>query len=71
MTITPPNADTPGEDEEDLMAEWDAMASDGDDGSDEADSMASEWEAMLGGDDDDDMGSIGGGRESTRVLNQD
>lgn len=71
MTITPPNADTPGEDEEDLMAEWDAMASDGDDGSDEADSMASEWEAMLGGDDDDDMGSMGGGRESTRVLNQD
>jgi flagellar motor switch protein FliM len=71
VTITPPNADTPGEDEEDLMAEWDAMASDGDDGSDEADSMASEWEAMLGGDDDDDMGSMGGGRESTRVLNQD
>lgn len=33
--------------------------------------MAAEWEAMLGGDDDsDDMASMGG-RESTRVLNQD
>ncbi|MEQ9110685.1 MAG: flagellar motor switch protein FliM [Rhodospirillaceae bacterium] len=72
--MVPPSEDeTPGEDDEDLMAEWEAMASDGgDDGDgDEADSMAAEWEAMLGGDDDsDDMASMGG-RESTRVLNQD
>ncbi len=39
----------------------------------EADAMAAEWEAMLGGADegmDDPLGG-GGGRESTRVLNQD
>jgi flagellar motor switch protein FliM len=35
----------------------------------EADAMAAEWEAMLGGGDGDDGGM--GGRESTRVLNQD
>jgi flagellar motor switch protein FliM len=39
----------------------------------EADAMAAEWEAMLGGADEgaDDMMGGGGGRESTRVLNQD
>lgn len=72
--MAPPGEDTPGEDDEDLMAEWEAMASDGDDagggGDDEADEMASEWEAMLGGDDDDDLGGMGA-RETTRVLNQD
>ena len=38
--MAPPGEDTPGEDDEDLMAEWEAMASDGDDaggGDDEAD----------------------------------
>ncbi len=35
----------------------------------DADAMAAEWEAMLGGGDDGGIG--GGGRESTRVLNQD
>lgn len=72
--MAPPGEDTPGEDDEDLMAEWEAMASGEDDGGgggdDEADEMASEWEAMLGGDDDDDLGGMGA-RETTRVLNQD
>ncbi len=43
-------------------------------GAAEADAMAAEWEAMLGGADegiDDPLGGGGGGRESTRVLNQD
>jgi len=40
----------------------------------DADAMAAEWEAMLGADDGGGVGGIetsGGGRESTRVLNQD
>ena len=39
----------------------------------EADAMAAEWEAMLGGAEEgaDDLMGGGGGRESTRVLNQD
>lgn len=71
--MVPPSDDTSGEDV-DFMAEMDAIASDdgGAEGDDEADSMAAEWEAMLGGDDDDDMGSMGmGADQSTRVLNQD
>ncbi len=44
-----------------------------DGGDAEADAMAAEWEAMLGGADEgaDDLMGGGGGRESTRVLNQD
>ncbi len=76
--MVPPSEDeTPaaeeGAEDGDLMAEWEAMASDESEGGDgeEADAMAAEWEAMLGGDDgDDDLGAMGG-RESTRVLNQD
>jgi len=42
-------------------------------GGEDTDSMAAEWEAMLGGANDpgDDPLGGGGGRESTRVLNQD
>lgn len=71
--MAPPGEDTPGEDDEDLMAEWEAMATEGGEGgedADEADDMAAEWEAMLGGDEEDDMGGLGG-QASTRVLNQD
>lgn len=71
--MVPPSEDETQEGEDgDLMAEWEAMATDEGGGGDgeEADAMAAEWEAMLGGDDDDDMAAMGG-RESTRVLNQD
>jgi len=60
------------EDEEALMAEWEAMADDGDGDSDG--DAAAEWEAMLdGGDGDDetDLMTNVSGRESARVLNQD
>src|SRR5438094_495583 len=39
-------------------------------GNTESDAMAAEWEAMLGGGDGGDDAGMGG-RESTRVLNQD
>ncbi len=39
---------------------------------DEEDELAAEWEAMMSdGDDEADAGEGGGGREATRVLNQD
>jgi len=67
---------SPGDDDEDqdaLAAEWEASLGGDDDGEDQ-DDLAAEWEAMVGGDDDDeDAGAgadTGGGRESTRVLNQ-
>src|SRR4051812_4616568 len=67
---------TPPSDTDDLAAALADAAADpteaktGGDG--DADAMAAEWEAMLGGAEeggDDLLG--GGGRESTRVLNQD
>lgn len=74
-----PQREVSQEDEEALMREWEAMAGGGDDdggdgeGGDDADAMAAEWEAMLGSSDAGaaDLGDSGGGRESTRVLNQD
>ncbi len=67
---------TPGDDDEDqdaLAAEWEASLGGDDDGEDQ-DDLAAEWEAMVGDDDDDDDAGAGadagGGRESTRVLNQ-
>ena len=63
-------------DQDALAAEWEASLGSGDDdeGGDQ-DDLAAEWEAMVGGGDDDDGGGgggadAGGGRESTRVLNQ-
>ena len=63
-------------DQDALAAEWEASRGGGDDdeGGDQ-DDLAAEWEAMVGGGDDDDGGGgggadAGGGRESTRVLNQ-
>jgi len=63
-------------DQDALAAEWEASLGGGDDdeGGDQ-DDLAAEWEAMVGGGDDDDGGGgggadAGGGRESTRVLNQ-
>ena len=65
-------------DQDALAAEWEASLGgddDGDgDGGGDQDDLAAEWEAMVGGDDDDGGGGggadAGGGRESTRVLNQ-
>ncbi len=51
-------------DEEAMMAEWEAMASEGTDGDDQ-DDVAAEWESMAGGEDDDDDSQPG------RVLDQD
>ncbi|MBF0268491.1 MAG: flagellar motor switch protein FliM [Alphaproteobacteria bacterium] len=75
------------QDEEALMAEWAAMAGDDEEGGDKKAeagggggdeggggmdaAAAAEWEAMLGEEDNPDMAAAGGGRESTRVLNQD
>jgi flagellar motor switch protein FliM len=79
-----PQKEVSSEDEEALMAEWEAMVGGGGDGAsgggggfddgDDQDAMAAEWEAMIG--DDDGMESSiatssSSGRESTRVLNQD
>ena len=66
------------EDQDALAAEWEASMGDdaaagGDE--DEQDDLAAEWEAMIGGDADAgggaELAAAGGGRESTRVLNQD
>jgi len=58
-------------DEEALMAEWEAMADD----KPAADDVSAEWEAMLGDEngtpDDTDLMTNVTGRESARVLNQD
>ncbi len=58
-------------DEDALMAEWEAMADD----KPAADDVSAEWEAMLGDDkgtpDDTDLMTNVSGRESARVLNQD
>jgi flagellar motor switch protein FliM len=52
-------------DQDELAAEWEAMAEDGDDLD-----LASEWEAMVGGEDDEqDLPAVGNGPE--RILNQD
>jgi flagellar motor switch protein FliM len=73
-----PTKEVTPEDEQAMMAEWEAMMGDGDggggdDGGD-GDSVASEWEAMLGDDGDgggdDDAGGGGGAPGSARVLNQ-
>lgn len=55
---------------DDLAAEWEAALGDDDDGAD--DDLAAEWESMVGDDSGgaDLLGAVGG-RESTRVLNQD
>ena len=49
-------------------AEWEAAAGDGD----EQDDLAAEWESMVGDEGEDGEGDVieEGGRESTRVLNQ-
>jgi flagellar motor switch protein FliM len=61
-----------GNDEDALMAEWEAMA---EDKPAAADDVSAEWEAMLGDDkapaDDTDLMTNVSGRESARVLNQD
>jgi len=63
-------------DQDALAAEWEASLGGGDDDEGEGgdqDDLAAEWEAMVGGGDDDAGGAGGdggGGRESTRVLNQ-
>ncbi len=71
---------TPADDEDQdaLAAEWEAsMDGGGDDaaaGEDEQDDLAAEWEAMIGDDADAggaEIAAASGGRESTRVLNQD
>ncbi len=79
MTVPPGDEDL---DQDALAAEWEAqMAGDaggggGGDG-DEQDDLAAEWEAMVGGEGGEDGGgatevvSSVGGRETTRVLNQD
>jgi flagellar motor switch protein FliM len=58
-------------DEDALMAEWEAMADD----KPAADDVSAEWEAMLGDEngtpDDTDLMTNVTGRESARVLNQD
>jgi flagellar motor switch protein FliM len=53
-------------DQDELAAEWEAMAEDGDDLD-----LASEWEAMVGNEDDEseELPSVGNGPE--RILNQD
>ena len=53
-------------DQDELAAEWEAMAEDGDDLD-----LASEWEAMVGSEDDEgeDLPTVGNGPE--RILNQD
>ena len=63
---------SPGEeiDDEALAAEWEASTGGEDDGEDQ-DGLAAEWEAMMGDDGDGTGDDTGGGRESTRVLNQD
>lgn len=65
---------SPGEeiDDDALAAEWEAsMGGDGDDDGEDQDGLAAEWEAMMGDDGDGTSDDTGGGRESTRVLNQD
>ena len=55
-------------DQDDMAAEWEAAAGDGD----EQDDLAAEWESMVGDEGEDGEGDVieEGGRESTRVLNQ-
>jgi flagellar motor switch protein FliM len=52
-------------DQDAMAAEWEAAAGDGD----EQDDLAAEWESMVGDEGEDDVIEEGG-RESTRVLNQ-
>ena len=79
MTVSPAD----DEDQDALAAEWEASLGVEDDGGeggggeDEQDDLAAEWEAMVAGEEEDDgasdvdMSGTMGGRESTRVLNQD
>ncbi len=73
--MTSPADDDDDMDQDALAAEWEASLGgddedDGDGGGDQ-DDLAAEWEAMVGGDDDEAAAAdSGGGRESTRVLNQ-
>ena len=55
-------------DQDAMAAEWEAAAGDGD----EQDDLAAEWESMVGDEGEDGEGDVieEGGRESTRVLNQ-
>jgi len=55
-------------DQDAMAAEWEAAAGDGD----EQDDLAAEWESMVGDEGEDSEGDVieEGGRESTRVLNQ-
>ncbi|UTW54178.1 flagellar motor switch protein FliM [Kordiimonas sp. SCSIO 12610] len=53
-------------DEEAMLAEWEAMAEEGEDGGEDQDAMAAEWEAMADDEDDEDDGGVPG-----RVLDQD
>jgi flagellar motor switch protein FliM len=72
-----PTKEVTPEDEQAMMAEWEAMMGDGDgdggDGGGDGESVASEWEAMLGDDGDgggDDDAGGAGAPGSARVLNQ-
>jgi len=55
-------------DQDAMAAEWEAAAGDGD----EQDDLAAEWESMVGDEGEDGEGDVieEGGRESTRILNQ-
>ena len=55
-------------DQDAMAAEWEAAAGDGD----EQDDLAAEWESMVGDEGEDGESDVieEGGRESTRVLNQ-
>ena len=57
-------------DQDAMAAEWEAAAGAGD--GDEQDDLAAEWESMVGDEGEDGEGDVieEGGRESTRVLNQ-
>ncbi|WP_413207047.1 flagellar motor switch protein FliM [Rhodospirillum sp. A1_3_36] len=71
-----PDKEVSPEDEQAMMAEWEAMMGDeGDDGADadgggDGDAVASEWESMLGSDGGDDGGGPAVEGTSARVLNQ-
>lgn len=64
----------PGDEQDDLAAEWEASLGGGDEGGDEQDALAAEWEAMMGSGDDGGAGTdvgVAAAPEATRVLNQD
>ncbi|MEQ9327801.1 MAG: flagellar motor switch protein FliM, partial [Rhodospirillales bacterium] len=57
----------PGDDDDSVADDWEAMldGEGGEGGEEEDDDLAAEWESMMDGEDDS------GGGETTRVLNQD